>query len=45
MRREFGRKTTDVKQTTDQEPVVAEEGKITQLLESVWRKIVTQVSQ
>lgn len=45
MWREFGRKTTDVKQTTDQEPVVAEEGEITRLLETVRRKIVTQVSQ
>lgn len=45
MHRESGRKTTDVKQTTDQEPVVAEEGEITQLLETVQCKIVTLVSQ
>lgn len=45
MHRESGRKTTDVKQTTDQEPVEAEKGEITHLLETARCKIVTLVSQ
>lgn len=44
MQRECDRKTTEVK-TTGQEPAVAEEGEITQLLGTVQCKTKTLVSQ